>query len=107
MALSTFRHLRITFMLAWVLAWNALLGIGLFLDRQAGSSQSTYFSGMFAVAALGTSFLFLSLLYVPRTRAYALRAGATFDAIRGDLWFLVVFTSLLGLASIAGLLLGG
>lgn len=106
MASPIFRHLRIGFMVAWLVAWNALLGVGLLLDRQTVSTQSTYFGGMFAIAALGTSLLCLALIYVPRVQASAFRVGASVADVRRDLWFLAALTGILGLGSAAGFLVG-
>ena len=87
MASPIYKHLRMSFMVAWVVAWNALLGVGLLLDRQAASAQSIFFGGMFALAALGTSLLCLALLYVPRVQASAFRIGTSVAVVRRDLCF--------------------
>ncbi|MCL2346089.1 MAG: hypothetical protein FWC58_09600 [Desulfobulbus sp.] len=107
MTFTFYRHLRIGFMLAWVIAWNALLGIGIMLDKQAGSSPSSYFSGMFAVALIGTSLLCLSVLYLPRMQTHALRTDVTVADVRPDLWRLAALAAALGMASVIGLALGG
>jgi hypothetical protein len=107
MKLTIYRHLRIDFMIAWGIVWNALLGVGLGLDHHVGSHQSIYFNGMSAVAALGTSLLCLSILCVPRMHFYALRKEVTIPVVRRDLWFLIVLTGFLGSASAIGLIWGG
>jgi hypothetical protein len=106
MTLTIYRHLRISFMIVWGIAWNALLGIGLVLDRDAGSHQSIYFNGMFAVTALGTSLLCLSVLYVPRMQLHALRKGITILVVRRDLWFMSALTGFLGGVSTIALIWG-
>lgn len=106
MAPAIYRHLRIGFMVAWVVAWNALLGIGLLLDLQTSSAPSTYFGVMVALAALSTSLLCLALLYVPRLQASAFRMGTSVAVVRRELWFLAALTGILGLASAAGFLAG-
>jgi hypothetical protein len=106
MALTIYRHLRISFMLLWVVVWNALLGTGLFLDRQAGYEHGIFFSALFGVAALGTSCLCALVLYVPRMQALALRAGATVADVRRDLWFLALLSGALGVASSVGFFMG-
>jgi hypothetical protein len=107
MPLTIYRHLRISFMLLWVVLWNALLGTGLFLDRQAGYEHGIFFSAFFGVAALGTSCLCALVLYVPRMQALALRAGATVADVRRDLWFLALLSGALGVASSVGFFMGG
>ena len=106
MTLQFYRHLRIGFMLLWLVAWNVLLGLGILLDGGASGASSKYFSVMFAVALLGTSGLCLAVLRVPGLQALALRPESTLHMVRRDLWFMVLLGPGLALVAIAGQLLG-
>jgi hypothetical protein len=89
-------------MLSWALIWNALLGLGLFLDRGADRAHSIHFAQMFAIAAFGTALLCFSIVYVPRIQAIALRPGATMGAVRRDLLFVGALTAVMGSISFVG-----
>ena len=107
MTLTIHRHLRIGFILVWVVAWNAILGLGLALDHGATPTTSVFFAAAFALAGLSTSFLCLSVLFVPRMQVLALRPGTTIATVHRDLLFLAVLTGSLAVVSAVSVLLGG
>ena len=53
---------------------------------------------IFALAALGTSTLCLSIILLPRMQALTLYPGAPIALLRRELWILVTVTGVCGLA---------
>lgn len=95
-ALTLHKHFRTRFMLAWVIAWNTMLVAGLLLDQIAGGRHA-FFTSAFALAALGTSTLCLSIILLPRMQALTLNPGAPIAALKRELWILVAVTAGCGL----------
>ena len=97
MTFTLHKHFRTGFMLAWIIAWNAMLVAGLLLDQLLGGRHA-YFTSAFALAALGTSTLCLSIILLPRMQALSLNPDAPVALLRRELWILVAVTGVCGLA---------
>ncbi len=95
-ALTLHTHFRTRFMLGWVVAWNGTLVGGLLLDQMAGGRHA-FFTSAFALAALGTSTLCLSIILLPRMQVLTLNPGAPVQKLKRELWLLVAVTAVCGL----------
>ena len=103
-ALTLHKHFRTSFMLTWVIAWNAMLVTGLLIDQVAGGRHA-FFTSAFTLAALGTSTLCLSIILLPRMQQLSLNPGAPLALLKRELWILVAVTGVCGLtAPLVGLL---
>jgi len=91
-------------MIAWAVAWNAVLGAGLLLDRASAHAEREYFGTAFTVAAIGTSALCFLVVYAPRFQSAALRVGASVANVRRDLMLLAAIAGFLGAVGVANLL---
>lgn len=98
--LAFVKNLRIGFLVCWVLAWNALLGLGMWLDgsMEGGSTFSTFFS----VAAICTSLLCLVVIFSPSVQTFVIRPTSHIGLIRKQLWFTCILTGLLGAIALVG-----
>jgi hypothetical protein len=94
---NIFRVFRIGFLLSHLLAWNAILGLGLWLD---GMKNGPAFTVACAVAGLGTSLVFGFILFTRVGRVFAVRPTCDIKVTQKELWFTFLLTLGLGLVSL-------
>jgi len=104
MEISLHKHLRVGFMLAYVVAWNVILGVGVWMDRGANSFGISTFAVLSVVVLLGTSLLCLGVIFVPAVRAVALKPSSDIAFVRRDLWTIFVFCGAMGLLKCLGVI---
>lgn len=97
MGAELFKQLRVSVMVAWVVAWNALLAGGMWLGG-GWSFESAAARIFLTTALLGTASLALAIAYSRPVQSVTLRRQDNVAAIRKDLWF---FTLLTGIGAIA------
>jgi hypothetical protein len=98
--LAFVKNLRSGFLIFYVLAWNALLGLGLWIDGSMKGGPA--FSALFAVALLSTSLLCLAIIFLPGVQAICIRATSQVGLIRKELWITCIFTGVLGIVAFFG-----
>ena len=104
MYFSLFKNLRIGFMAFSVLLWNAILGTGIYIDRDLGHTQGNNTSTgiAFAIACIVFTAFFVSMFYSERSRNISLRPGAQINSVRRDLLVLISIMGALGVFSVIG-----
>ena len=104
MYFSLLKNLRIGFMAFSVLLWNAILGTGIYIDRDLGHTQGNNTSTgiAFAIACIVFTAFFVSMFYSERSRNISLRPGAQINSVRRDLLVLISIMGALGIFSVIG-----
>ena len=91
-------NLRISVSVGWVVAWNVLLGIGLWVNGGfTPPLRSPVAQLLAATAFFGTALFSLVIALMPSVSYWALRPGAHVAGIRKDLLFIAFLTAALGL----------
>jgi hypothetical protein len=88
-----FRHLRVMVMIAWVVAWNATLLLGMWVGGVGLSYHSTASRIALLIALFGTTAFALGVAYSTKVQAWALRSREAVPGLRRDLWFIALLTS--------------
>lgn len=100
------KYLRIGVMVAWVVLWNVLLGVSIWLNDGLGHVRVPLANWPTAVALLGSSAFALLIAHSERVQAWALRPGTSARPIRKELWFVALLTGALGSGALYGALVG-
>ena len=100
--LSSFVRVRV--MVLWVIAWNILLGIGVWMNGGLGRIRVSSAAWPMFLALAGSCAFCLALLFSRRTREWALRPGMDVEPIRLELAFMALLMGGLGVATLYGLL---
>jgi uncharacterized Tic20 family protein len=98
--MAILKHIRPAYLLGWLVAWNAVLGVGMWLDKQ--NPEGIAFSVSCGIASIATSMLCLSVLFSPTAQSIAVRPATNLTALRKELGFVCVLTFCLGLAAFLG-----
>lgn len=93
-------------MVGWVLAWNVLLGAGIWMNGGLGPIRVVGAAWPMFVAVVGSCGFCIALLLSKRTRDWALRPGKEVEPIRLELMFMVLLLGGLAAATLYGLLSG-
>jgi hypothetical protein len=99
MGTELFKQLRVSVMVAWVFAWNVLLTGGMWLGG-GWNFESAVARIFLIIALLGTSGLALAIAYYGPVQSVTLRSQDNVAAIRKDLWFFVLLTSIGAVATV-------
>ena len=99
------KHLRISVLRTWVIAWNVLLGMGIWVNGGLSNFHSPLAICIMALALLGTAAFALALLLAPSVRTWALRLDGQFHKIRNALWFIALITTAMGAGTVISLVL--
>jgi hypothetical protein len=92
------KHLRVAAMVAWLIAWNGILLLGMWLGGQGLSYKSASSRIALLTALLGTAALALGIAYSTQIQAATLRSLENIPGLRRQLWFVAVITLLSSLA---------
>jgi hypothetical protein len=96
---------RLMFFPAWIIAWNVILGIGLWVDRIQGRDDKFFWTLGCMFAGLGSSSLCASLLWFRDFRVRAIRVEALSAIPRATLLYLGLLSGLMGIACLATVVL--
>jgi uncharacterized Tic20 family protein len=102
--MAILKYVRVGYLLGWLIAWNAILGAGMWLDKQ--NPEGPAFGASCAIASLLTSAFCLSVLFVPTVQSAAIRPASNVVSLRNELWLVCILTSALGLAAFIGVVIG-
>lgn len=86
--------------IAWVIAWNVLLGIGIWDSGGFGHHYTPLAVALMSVALLGSAIFGALVLFYAPFRNWALRPDGQLAAIRMELSFIVFLTGVLGLVTL-------
>ena len=100
------KHLRIGVMVTWVILWNALFGVSIWLNGGLGHVRVPVANWPTAVALLGSSAFALLVAHSGRVQAWALRPGASARPIRKELWFVALLAGAMGGGALYGASVG-
>jgi hypothetical protein len=95
---NLYKHLRVAVMIAWLIAWNAILLFGMWLGGQGLSYKSASSRIALLTGLIGTAALALGIAYSAQIQAATLRSRENIPGLRRELWFMVVITLLSSLA---------
>lgn len=98
------KHLRIRVMIAWVIAWNILGGLSIWIGGERHTINSFISNALTLTALLGTSCVALAIIYSATAQAVTLRASDSIQGLRKELWFIAVLTAGLAVAQIVALI---
>ena len=91
-------------MVGWVLAWNVLLGAGIWMNGGLGRIRVASAAWPMFLALAGSCAFCLALLLSTRTRDWALRPGKEVEPIRLELMFMALLLGGLAVATLYGVL---
>jgi hypothetical protein len=91
------KHLRISVMIAFTIAWNGLLLLGMWLGGRGMSYQSSQARVFLFIALLGTAIFALAIAHSSRVQAVTLRARDNLGGLRQELWFIAVLALFMSL----------
>jgi hypothetical protein len=98
------KHVRVSVLIGWVIAWNVLLGTSVWLNGGLGRAKVPSAAWPTALALVGSCGFCILLLLSRATQSWALRPTGQLSAIRQELWFIVLLTGGMGAATLYGLL---
>ena len=104
---SILKHIRIAVLLGWLVAWNALVLLGVYIDRNLGHTDNFAFHVTFGAAIVLTLCLCLGIIFVPSIQSAVLRENSRIDAVQRELRMVVLIGGMLAIAVLASLLFGG
>jgi len=93
-------HLRISVMVAYVLIWNGLLFLGIWLGGRGLSYDSPIAEIMLLVALIGTALFALSVAHSSWVQSVVLRSRSNLPGLRIELWFIAILTAFLSLMTL-------
>lgn len=105
MKLELHKHIRASILVSWVVAWNVLLGLSIWLNGGLGQEQVSIAAWPTVIAFLGSCAFCLLVLFSSATRSWTLKPTSQIAAIRNGLWFVALLTGGMGLATLYGLLI--
>lgn len=106
MKLELHKHIRASVLLSWVVAWNVLLGLSIWLNGGLGPEHVSIAAWPTAIALLASCGFCLLVLFSSTARSWALKPTSHIAEIRDGLWFVALLTGGMGLATFYGLLIG-
>jgi hypothetical protein len=90
--------LRIQVSIGWVVAWNLLIGGGLWVNGGFTPPLPSHLAQLLVGTALfGTACFAAAIAALPRVNVWALRTGSNSDSTRRELWFVAFLSAALGI----------
>jgi hypothetical protein len=99
MGTELFKQLRVSVIIGYVLAWNFLLALGMWIGG-GWNFDSTPARIFLIIALVGTSGLALAIAHYAPVQAAVLRSRDNVGAVRRDLWLLASITGVLASACV-------
>jgi hypothetical protein len=99
-------HVRAGVLIGWVLAWNALFGIGIWMNGGFAPLPGSPMFVPISVACFGSAVFAVLIACSGGVQALVLRVYGDVDPIRRELWFIAFVTAVLGVGAVVQYSLG-
>lgn len=93
-------HVKASFLVGWVVAWNVLFFAGFWIGGGVAPIPGSPMFIPISVACFGSAIFAVLIACSSGVQAAVLRAGGEVVAIRRELWFIAFLTAVLGVGAL-------